>query len=168
MSTHAIIAKVSREDGTTRITATGVHNDGDPGATGWLLHHYYSNEADIDHLLANDYLSSLGTSPEARTYQTPPQELLTLISPAHIPGYRDVGDTKRMMDSDWSRRIHPHWVYVRDGGQWLACRPGADLQPLAEVLAEHDEPVMWNFVDAEGRSEYRNKGWVLANIRPPV
>ena len=30
-----------------------------------------------------------------------------------------------MMDSDWGRRIHLHWVYVSESGQWLARRPGS-------------------------------------------
>lgn len=117
MSTHAIIAKVGREEGTTRTTAIGVHNDGYPAATGWLLHHYYRNEADIDRLLANDCLSRLGVSHEAQPYGVCLQGLNTIISPVATPRYRQTGDIERMMDSDWSRRVNPNWIYVREGGQ---------------------------------------------------
>ena len=71
-----------------------------------------------------------------------------------------------MMDSDWSRRIHLHWVYVRESGQWLARRPGSAFQPLAAVLAEYDEPVFRPFPEADGSTEYRDRQWLLANMPP--
>ena len=169
MSTHAIIAKVSREGGTTRTTAIGVHNDGYPGATGWLLHHYYRNEADIDRLLSNDCLSRLGISPEAQPYVAPLQGLNTIASPAPRTRYRQTGDIERMMDNDWIRSVNPSWIYVREGGQWLVRQRGSDHRPtLEQVLAEYDEPVVWPFAEPDGTTEYRDREWVLANIRPPA
>lgn len=72
-----------------------------------------------------------------------------------------------MMDSDWSRRVNPNWIYVCEGGQWLVRQSGSDHQPTQEqVLADYDEPVLWSFTDQGGTTEYRNQEWVLANIRP--
>ena len=169
MSTHAIIAKVSHENGQTRTIAIGVHSDGYPGATGWLLHHYYRNEADIDRLLDNDYLSRLGVSPEAQPYEGTLQGLNTIASPAAHLRYRQAGDIRQMLSSDWARQVHPHWIYVHEGGQWLVRWPGSHIQPtLEQALTEYDEPVVWPFAEPDGTTEYRGREWVLANIPPPA
>lgn len=74
MANDAAIVKTSYRYAPPFTIAIGVHHDGDPAATGWLWHHYYQNEADIDRLLENDCIPRLGTSPEAR--------------PIRIGGYR--------------------------------------------------------------------------------
>ena len=169
MSTHAIIAKVDRREGRPLTTAIGVHNDGYPGATGWLLHHYYRNEADIDRLLSNDCLSRLGVSPEAQPCEASLHGLHTIASPARQPRYRQTGDIERMMDNDWIRSVNPSWIYVREGGQWLVRQRGSDHQlSLEQVLADYDEPVMWSFAEPDGAIQYRDREWVLANILPPA
>ena len=72
-----------------------------------------------------------------------------------------------MMDNDWIRSVNPNWIYVREGGQWLARQPGSSHQPtLEQVLADYDEPVVWSFTEPDGTTEYRDREWVLANIRP--
>ena len=147
MGTHAIIAKTSQRNGRTVTVAIGVHNDGYPEATGWLLHHYYNDEAVIDRLLDNDCISRLGVSPQA---QPNPKDgsllgLDTIASPNPnpnpIPGCRRQGDDRQMADTEWWRRVDPRWIYLYDDGRWLVRNPGNEYQLLAAILDERDDEV---------------------------
>ena len=73
-----------------------------------------------------------------------------------------------MMGDDWIRSVNPSWIYVRANGQWLVRQRGSDHHPtLGQVLAEYDEPMVWSFAEPDGTTKYRDREWVLANIRPP-
>ena len=170
MGTHAIIAKTSQRNGRTVTAAIGVHNDGYPEATGWLLHHYYNDEAAIDRLLDNDCISRLGVSPQARPYPKDGNlsglDTIASPNPNPIPGYRQQGDHRRMTDTDWWRRVDPHWVYLYDNGQWLVRNTDNEFQLLAAILDERNDEVVWPFEQPDGTTEYRNREWVLANLPP--
>ena len=170
MANNAAIVKTSYPYGPPFTTAIGVHHDGDPAATGWLLHHYYQNEADIDRLLENDSISRLGISPEARPHLHTgiPHGLDTIAAagPNPIPRYLQPGDTDDMIKSEWYRNLHPRWVYLRAGGPWLVWTPGTVFRPLYELVAEVDIPIVWPFENPDGSTAHRDKEWLLSNLPP--
>ena len=168
MSARAVIAKISCPDGKTFTTAISVQADGDPAATGWMLHHYYRLEADIDRLLAQGNLKTLGLPPG-----TPGSHLLPSIPEADpaTSGYAQPGAVPQLLISEWLDAASPDWLYViRWQPYWFAVPVGPSpiVAPVEDVIAEHKRTAVWCARQPDGAAKCWNQEELLATFLPPA
>lgn len=62
-----------------------------------------------------------------------------------------------MVKSEWYRRLHPRWVYLRAGDPWLVWSHGTVFRPLYEFVTQAVFPIVWPFENPDGSTTCRDK-----------